>query len=72
MFDPQHGWGGDGLHITTRHVKAVRAKWDQLSVADLSSIRAKSDLIERAEERYGLPHEQAASDVELWVSDKQF
>jgi hypothetical protein len=72
MFDLQHGQDDGILHITTRHVEAARAKWDRLSMADLSSIRTKSQLIERVEERYGLPHEDVVSDVELWASDKQF
>jgi hypothetical protein len=72
MCDRQHARENDVLHITTRQMKAAQAKWDRLTTADLAGIRAMSQLIGRVEERYSLPHDQAARDVELWASDKQF
>ncbi|MFL5173959.1 MAG: hypothetical protein ACJ8CX_25360 [Microvirga sp.] len=54
------------------HMSAAQAKWERLTPADFNGIRTKRDLIARVEERYGLPHEQAAADVEIWASDKRF
>ena len=54
------------------HMRAAQAKWERLTEADLHEVRTKRDLIARVEERYGLPHEQASADVEIWASDKRF
>jgi hypothetical protein len=72
MFNLQSSQVDDVLHITERHMKAAQAKWDRLTTADLSGIKTRSQLVGRVEERYSLAHEQAARDVELWASDKQF
>jgi hypothetical protein len=71
MFDLQRGQDGDVLHMTTRHMKAAQAKWYRLTATDLFGITTKSQLTDRVEERYSLPHEQAAEDVEIWASDKR-
>ena len=57
------------LYASPRHVGAAQAKWDRLTAADLSGIKDKSELIEQVAERYSLPREQAAKDVEVWASD---
>src|SRR3954447_12072424 len=57
---------GDG------HLQAAQAKWERLTAADLRRVRTKRDLIDRVQERYGVPREQASVDVEVWASDKHF
>jgi hypothetical protein len=54
------------LNIADGHMRAAQAKWSRLTEDDISSIRAKQDLIAKIEERYSLPHWVAAQDVELW------
>jgi hypothetical protein len=39
--------------------------WLRLTAAELSALRTTSELIGRAEERYNLSHEQAASGAEF-------
>ena len=51
-------------------MRKVQAKWDRLSMSDLAQIRTKAQLISRVEERYRLPHEVAAQDVEIWNLDR--
>jgi hypothetical protein len=72
MFDLQRCQGDDAVGIGARHMSAAQAKWDRLTTMDLSGVRTRSELVERVEARYSLPHEQAESDVEFWASDKQF
>jgi hypothetical protein len=72
MFDLQHGQKDDVLQLTAGRMAAAQAKWDRLTPADLSAIKHKTQLIDRVEQRYSLPHEQAARDVEIWVADTRF
>jgi hypothetical protein len=55
-----------------RHMREVQAKWDRLSMSDLVQIKTKAQLIERVQEQYGLPHEVAAQDVEIWNFHRRF
>ena len=55
-----------------RHMRDAQAKWDRLSMSDLAQIKTKAQLIARVEERYVLPHEVAAQDVEIWGLDRRF
>jgi hypothetical protein len=55
-----------------RHMRDAQAKWDRLTVSDLHQIRTKAQLIARVQERYCLPHEVAAEDVEIWGLDRRF
>jgi hypothetical protein len=55
-----------------RHMRDAQAKWDRLSLSDLAQIKTKAQLIARVEERYVLPHEVAAQDVEIWGLDRRF
>lgn len=55
-----------------RHMREVQAKWNRLSMSDLVQIKTKAELIARVEERYGLPHDVAVQDIEIWASDRRF
>lgn len=55
-----------------RNMREVQAKWDRLSMSDLAQIKTKAELIARVQEQYGLDHEVAAQDVEIWNSDRHF
>ncbi|MGO4526833.1 hypothetical protein AB4097_18470 [Microvirga sp. 2MCAF35] len=55
-----------------RHMRDAQAKWDRLSMSDLAEIKTKAQLIARVEERYVLPHEVAAQDVEIWGLNRRF
>ena len=55
-----------------RHMRDAQAKWDRLSMSDLAQIKTKAQLIARVEERYVLPHEVAAQDVEIWGLARRF
>ncbi|WP_262028600.1 hypothetical protein [Microvirga sp. Mcv34] len=67
IFD---GW--DDHIFAGRHMREVQAKWNRLSMSDLSQIKTKSELIDRVQEQYGLAREVAAQDVEIWWSDRSF
>jgi hypothetical protein len=54
------------------HMKDAQAKWDRLTPPDLEGVRTKAELIARLEERYGLPHDVAAQDVEIWGLGRRF
>ncbi len=56
----------DGDVFAGRHMRKVQAKWERLSMSDLAQIKTKAELVARVEEHYGLPHEVAVRDVELW------
>lgn len=53
-------------------MRDAQAKWDRLSMSDLAQIKTKAQLIARVEERYVLPHEVAAQDVEIWGLNRRF
>jgi len=53
-------------------MRDAQAKWDRLSLSDLAEIKTKAQLIARVEERYVLPHEVAAQDVEIWGLARRF
>ena len=53
-------------------MRDAQAKWGRLSLSDLAQIKTKAQLIARVEERYVLPHEVAAQDVEIWGLDRRF
>lgn len=55
-----------------RHMREVQAKWDRLSMSDLAQIKTKAQLIARVQKQYGLAHEVAAQDVEIWKSERRF
>jgi hypothetical protein len=54
------------------HMSAARAQWARLTISDLEGIKTKAQLIALIEERYVLPHEVAAEDVEIWGMDRRF
>jgi hypothetical protein len=54
------------------HMREAQAKWGRLTESDLAEIRTKAQLIARVEERYSLPHDVAAEDVEIWGLDRRF
>lgn len=54
------------------HMRDAQAKWDRLTTADLEHIKTKAQLIGVVQERYVLPHEVAAEDVEIWSLDRRF
>lgn len=54
-----------------RHMREVQAKWDRLSMSDLARIRTKAQLVACVQAQYGLPHEVAAQDVEIWNLDRR-
>lgn len=54
------------------HMKDAQAKWERLTASDLESVRTKAELIARVQQRYSLPHEVAAQDVEIWGLDRRF
>jgi hypothetical protein len=55
------------LDASDARMRAAQAEWTRLTRSDLSSIANKQDLITSVEERYGLAHEVAVQDVELWT-----
>jgi hypothetical protein len=60
------------MPLLALHMKDAQAKWDRLTQSDLEGLRTKAELIARVEERYSLPHEVAAEDVEIWGFDRRF
>ena len=58
--------------MSTPDMLAAEAKWDRLSHSDLGRIRTKAQLAERIEERYGLSHDEAVNEVEMWASGQRF
>lgn len=71
MFDLRHYQHRDGPGLTPSFVSAAQAEWLRLTWPELLVVRTTSELIERVEENYGLPHEQATREVEYWALDKQ-
>ena len=63
---------GDDNIFAGRHMRDAQAKWDRLSMSDLAQIKTTAQLIARVEERYVLPHEVAAQDVEIWGLARRF
>ena len=54
-----------------QHMRRIQAKWDRLTTLDLVQIKTKAQLIARLEEQYGMTHDVAAEDVEIWSSDRR-
>ena len=52
-------------------MREAQAKWDRLSMSDFAQIKTKAQLIARVQERYALPHDVAAQDVEIWTMDRR-
>jgi len=57
--------------IAPSFIRAAQAKRRRLTWLELLVVRTTSELIERGEENYGLPREQATREVEYWALDKQ-
>ncbi|MCB5176234.1 MULTISPECIES: CsbD family protein [Microvirga] len=55
-----------------RNLRDAQAKWSRLTPSDLDQIKTKAQLIARVQERYCLPHEVAAEDVDIWGQDRHF
>jgi hypothetical protein len=72
MFDIRRGQDDRILDIVTGHMKAAQVKWGRLTPSELSEIHTKDQLVAKVKERYDVPHQQAADDVERWISNKQF
>jgi hypothetical protein len=53
-------------------MRDAQAQWDRLTHSDLEQVATKAQLIARVQERYCLPHEVAAEDVEIWGLDRRF
>ena len=62
----------DGSAFLKLHMRDAQAKWDRLTTADLEHIKTKAQLIGAVQERYVLPFEVAADDVEIWSLDRRF
>jgi hypothetical protein len=58
--------------FAAHHMKDAQAKWERLTTSDLAQVKTKAQLIARVQERYCLPHEVAAEDVEIWALDRRF
>jgi predicted 3-demethylubiquinone-9 3-methyltransferase (glyoxalase superfamily) len=54
-----------------RHMREVQAKWDRLSMSDLAQIKTKAQLVAHVQEQYGLSHQVAVQDVEIWSLDRR-
>ncbi len=54
-----------------RQTRHIQAKWDRLTMSDLAQIKTKAQLISRLEEQYGMSHEVAIQDVEIWGSNRR-
>ncbi len=54
-----------------RAMRDIQAKWDRLTMSDLVQIKTKAQLIARLGEQYGMTHDVAAEDVEIWGSDRR-
>jgi len=63
---------GESSIFAGRHMREAQAKWERLSLSDLAQIKTKAQLIALVEERYVLPHDVAAQDVEIWGLDRRF
>jgi hypothetical protein len=60
----------DAVIGTNAHrLRTAQAKWERLTVSDYAEIRTLPELIARLQQRYGLSHEQARRDVEIWARD---
>jgi hypothetical protein len=55
-----------------RNRRDARIRWSRLTRSDLHQINTKAQLIARVQERYCLPHEGAAEDVDVWGQDRHF
>ena len=53
------------------HMRHIQGKWDRLTMSDLVQIKTKAQLIACLEEHYGMTHDEAAEDVEIWGSDRR-
>jgi hypothetical protein len=71
MFDIKNYRRCDGPGLAPPFVSAAQVQWLRLTSPELIGVRTTSELIERVEESYGLPHEQATREVEYWALDKQ-
>ncbi len=71
MFDLRHYQHRDGPGLTPHFAITAPATWLRLTEPELFGVRTTSELIDKVEESYSLPHEQATRDVEYWALDKQ-
>jgi hypothetical protein len=55
-----------------RNMRDARIRWSRLTRTDLQQVNTKAQLIARVQERYCLPHEVAAEDVDVWGQDRHF
>ena len=55
-----------------RNMRDARIRWSRLTRTDLQQVNTKAQLIARVQERYRLPHEVAAEDVDVWGQDRHF
>jgi hypothetical protein len=62
----------DNTPFATHHLKDAQARWERLTPSDLAQVKTKAQLIARVQERYCLPHEVAAEEVEIWALDRRF
>jgi hypothetical protein len=69
---PDISYKQDNNLFAGSNMRDAQAKWDRLTESDLAAIRTKAQLIARVEERYSLPHDVAAEDVEIWGLDRRF
>ena len=71
IFDIRNYQRCNGPGLAPPFVSAAQAQWLRLTSLELIGVRTTSELIERVEERYSLPQEQATREVEYWALDKQ-
>ncbi|MGH6923123.1 MAG: hypothetical protein ACRED5_05070 [Propylenella sp.] len=69
MLDVGRPQVNGALHLGSRYLSAAQAKWERLTASDYAGITNVGGLIAAVVERYGLPHDQARVDVELWLKD---
>ncbi|HZH53317.1 MAG TPA: hypothetical protein VEZ16_15730 [Microvirga sp.] len=55
-----------------QNLRDAQAKWSRLTASDLEQIKSKAQLIAYVQERYCLPHDVAAEEVDLWGQDRRF
>jgi hypothetical protein len=72
MFGFQGGESAETVARKRGHMAAAREKWPFLTSLDCSTIRTVGQLSSMVSTRASISKEQAKSDVDAWMSGRQF
>ena len=72
MFGFRDGESDETVTRKTGYRIEAKRQWSGLTTLDLSEIKNEEQLITLVKVRYSLPYKKARTDVQGWMSGKQF